>query len=80
MEIIHTETNRGNKAVIVGGMLYRKNVLKHGPTSYFHLPAVSRGQQVLYLANGRGEEFFGNMNKIVKKKNVGNVIKKLPEK
>lgn len=35
MEIEHTETNRGNKAIIVGGYIYRKvNVLKNGNVVY----------------------------------------------
>lgn len=35
MEIQHTETNRGNKAVIVDGYVYRKtNVLKNGNVVY----------------------------------------------
>jgi hypothetical protein len=32
MEIIQTESNRGNKAILVEGILYRKkNVLKNSP-------------------------------------------------
>lgn len=35
MEIQHTETNRGNKAIIVDGYVYRKtNVLKNGNVVY----------------------------------------------
>lgn len=35
MEIIHTETNRGNKAVIFNDMLYRKKMfLKNGDIVY----------------------------------------------
>jgi len=35
MEIIQTETNRGNKAILVEGILYRKkNVLKNGDIVY----------------------------------------------
>jgi len=35
MEITHTETNRGNKAIIVDGYMYRRiNVLKNGDIVY----------------------------------------------
>jgi hypothetical protein len=35
MEITHTETKRGNKAIIVDGYMYRRiNVLKNGGIVY----------------------------------------------
>jgi hypothetical protein len=35
MEIIQTETNKGNKAILVEGILYqKKNVLKNGDIVY----------------------------------------------